>query len=287
MDEKVSGWRRWLRADVALTLVAVVAGTGGAVLAGQYLTERASAAERQLAGRYAGREVVVAATDLPRGAVLSATNLAARSVPQAYLPADAVPASRAGQLLGARVAIDIKRGTPIVSAALAEGASAAKLSDVLGGDERALTVSVDDLNSQAGGLRPGDRVDLYYSERAGGGALLVPLLQQVEILGVGESFAVGGEVGRRSFSTVTLRVRVDEAPKVLLAQHAGDLSVLLRSPADTNPVPVVVRSSNELLRAPVPRRQVSQVELLVGGQGEQVPARRVLSVTTARAAEAS
>lgn len=287
MDDKVSGWRRWLRADVALTLVAVVAGTGGAVLAGQYLTERASAAERQLAGRYAGREVVVAAGDLPRGAVLSATNLASRSVPQAYLPADAVPASRAGQLLGATLAIDVRRGTPIVAAALAEGTRAAKLSDVLAGDERAMTVSVDDLNSQAGGLRTGDRVDLYYSERAGGGALLVPLLQQVEILGVGESFNGEDASGRpMDFTTVTLRVAAADAPRVLLAQQAGELSVLLRNPGDTATLPVAVRSSAELLRAPVARRSSSQIELLIGGEGGQVPHRRLISTGT-RAGDAS
>lgn len=290
MDEQVSWRRRWLRPDVALTLVAVVAGAGGAVLAGRYLSQHAEAARADLESRYAGREVVVASTDLQRGAVLSAGNLAVRSIPRDFVPPDAVPAARASQLLGSTAAIDIARGTPVVSAALASSARSMKLSDVLAEDERALTVAVDELNSQAGGLRSGDRVDLYYSQRSGGGALLVPLLQQVEILGVGDSFTAAAGNASRSFATVTLRVSSTDAPRLLLAQQAGDLSVLLRSPQDTAELPVAVRNSNELLRAPSPARNpVSQIELLIGGEGEQVPARRVITVAAAarRVAEAT
>src|SRR5690606_27861037 len=105
-----------------------------------------------------------------------------------FLPPDAVPAERAGELLGAVTAVDIARGMPILPAVLAAQQAAPRLSAVLLTHERALTLAVDELNSHAGGLRTGDQVDLYYIQRSGGGVLLVPLLQQVEILGVGDSF---------------------------------------------------------------------------------------------------
>lgn len=287
MHENGSTWRRWMRPDVLLMLTAVVAGVGGAMLASRYLAQRASAAEAEVASRYAGREVVVASADVQRGSALSTGNLAVRSIPQDFLPPDAVPAARAGQVLGATAAIDIARGTPIVPAALAQQQVTPRLSAVLAQHERALTLAVDDLNSQAGGLRPGDRVDLYYTQRSGGAVLLVPLLQQVEILGVGDSFLSANEAQPRAFATVTLRVGAQDAPRVLLAQQAGELSVLLRNPDDAAAQPLSVRSSSELLRQPAARRAASQIELLIGGAGDQVPMRRVISAGAARAGGAS
>lgn len=287
MDENASRWRRWWRADVMLVVLAVAAGTGGTLLASHYLAQRAAAAEAEVARRYAGQEVVVAAVDVMRGAPLSAGNMALRSIPGDFLPPDAVPAARAGELLGATAAVDIARGMPIVPAVLAQQRTAPRLSAVLSAQERALTLAVDDLNSQAGGLRAGDRVDLYYTQRSGGGVLLVPLLQQVEILGVGDSFLSPDGSYPRNFATVTLRVQAADAPRVLLAQQAGELSLLLRHPDDAGAQPLVVRNSSELLRQPVVRRSSNQIELLIGGAGEQVPQRRMISAGAARPGDAS
>lgn len=287
MDASGSKWRRWWRPDVLLVLGAVATGVCGAMLAASYLEQRASAAEAKLAQRYAGREVIVAAADVMRGTALTHGNLAVRSMPADFLPSDALPADRAGGLLGATAAIDIARGTPIVPALLSAGNAVPRLSAVLAPDERAVTVPVDDLDSQAGGLRAGDRVDLHYTQRANGAVLLVPLLQQVEILAVGDSFITAEDSPPRSFATVTLRVAADEAPRVLLAQQAGDLSVLLRNPGDVTAKPTLVRSSSELLRQPVTRRGSTQIELLIGGEGEQVPLRRLISAGTARVTEPS
>jgi Flp pilus assembly protein CpaB len=42
---------------------------------------------------------------------------------------------------------------------------------VLAGEQKALTIAVDQVNSQAGNLMPGDWVDLYYSRSEGDGAM--------------------------------------------------------------------------------------------------------------------
>lgn len=278
--------RRWLRPEVALTVLAIVAGTGGAWLGGQYLASRADAAEADLAARYQGRQVVVASTDVAAGAVLTPQNMAVRSVPAEFLPPDAVAAEEASDLLGGTAAIALSRGTPILRGALLAAAPAPRLAAVLAPDERALTLSVDDLDSQAGALRAGDRIDLYYGQREGDDAVLVPLLQQVEILGTGTSFQAGAP--DLHFATVTLRVNAEDAPRVLLARDAGELSVLLRGPDDTRVLPVAMRRGRELLRGPLvagPAR--AQMELLIGGAGEQVPQRRMITVGAGRIGEAS
>lgn len=274
-------WRRWWRPDAVLVLVAVGTGISGAWLGKNYLTARAAAAEAEVARRYETTQVVVASADVARGDVLDGGNLSLRKVPREFLPPDVVPAEQAGDLLGRRAGIDIGRGTPIVLAALAAAGGAPGLASVLAPDERALTVAVDDLNSHAGGLRAGDRIDLYYGRRESGDALLVPLLQQIEIMAVGDSFARAGSDGEAPghYATVTLRVTAAEAPRVLLAQQAGELSVLLRGPGDENLQPVSIRSSRELLQAPAAARTAAPgIELLTGGTGDLVPGRTWLRV---------
>jgi pilus assembly protein CpaB len=273
-------WRRWLRAEVILSLVAICAGLGAAVLAGNYLNTRVEAAEADVARRYEPRHVVVASADIPKGEVLGRSNLAVRQFPREFLPADALPAERAGELFGARTAVDISRGTPLVRAAISETMAVPVLSTVLASGERAVTVSVDDISSHAGALRAGDRIDLYVARRDGEDSLLLPLLQQVEILATGDSTVRDDHVNAESrlYSTVTLRVSAANAPRVLLAQQAGELSVLLRSPVDLAVGPSAVRSTRELLSRPANRTAVFGVELLTGGTGSLVPERTWLSV---------
>lgn len=287
MDDANERWRRWLRPDVTLTVVALLAGASAALLSARFLSSRAAAVQAEVAGRYETVQVVVASADVARGDVLGASNLAARDVPRDFAPPDSVPAERAAELLGAHAAIDIRRGTPIVSAAIETRARLPALSSVLASGERALTLAVDELNSQAGALRAGDRIDIYYGRRDGGDALLAPLLQQVEILGVGEAFAAAGAGdAARHFATVTLRVPASDAPRLLLAQQAGELSMLLRGRADPHVDPAQIHNSRALLQLPTPpRARAPGIELIVGGSGELVPERTWLRrLATAREA---
>ncbi|HWL61414.1 MAG TPA: Flp pilus assembly protein CpaB [Steroidobacteraceae bacterium] len=280
MEDPGRRWRRWLRTDVLLTVAGAGAGVMGAMLGAKYLADRAAAADAAAASRYQTREIVVAATDVPRGQRLGRNNLALRKVPQDFIPADAIPASGAGAVMGSRAAIDMARGTPILSAALDRaGNEPYRLSGALAPDERALTVAVDELSSQAGGVSAGDRIDLFYGRRDGSEAMLVPLLQQVEVLVAGDAVAPGTDDGLRSrhFATVTLRVSADDAPRVLLAQQAGDLFMLLRAPGDDALQPVAVRNSRELLRRQQARPVVAGTELLTGGTGELFPSRTWLT----------
>jgi pilus assembly protein CpaB len=149
---------------------------------------------------------------------------------------------------------------------------------VLSPGERAVTIPVDDLASHAGRLRSGDRIDLYFGQRQAGDAVLAPLLQQVEILAVGDSFAAGVDGESRPYSTVTLRVPASDAPRVLLAQQAGELQLLLRGVADQQAGSGAIRSSRELLRRAAPRSTGGGVEVLTGGNGKLTPDRTWLGV---------
>jgi pilus assembly protein CpaB len=286
MSNMTKWWRWKLRTDSALLLVAILAGTAAAVMAGRFLGARADAAEASLQGRYETRAVVVAAEDLPQGEPLDATRLAVRKMPREFLPDDAVPVERAAELIGAQTAIQIRRGTPVVPAALRKVMPSPRLATVLTGEQKALTIAVDQVNSQAGNLLPGDWVDLFYSRNEGGGAMLVPLLQRVAVLAAGsalhrEDEALNSSVEDRHYSTITLGLSALDAARVVLAQQSGSLSVVLRSPDDQSQLTAEPRSSQELWRRAALTPVVTgaaRVEVLVGGGGGLVPERSWLAV---------
>jgi pilus assembly protein CpaB len=289
MNARVTALKGLVRQDAMLVALALGCGIGGAWLAGHYLDSRAAATEAQLASRYTTRAVVVAASDIAAGDTVLQEKLAARRMPQEFLPADAVPPERAAELLGGRAAIAIRRGTPVVPAALHTGSGPPRLSALLAPGERALTVPVDEINSHAGGVEVGDHVDISYRRGRSGETFLLPLLQQVEVLATGATFQPdgGGEAtgSERHYGTVTLRVGERDAARLLLAQAAGELSLLLRAPGDATVQAVVLRSSRELLQqGPAAARQrVPGTEVLTGGNGGTEPMRTWLSLGAATA----
>ncbi len=287
---KPEKWRQLLRLDAVLLMVAMVAGIAGAAFAARYLGAQAAATEASLRSRYEMRAVVVAAADLAQGEALDTTRLAARQIPRQFLSVDAVPAERAAELIGARTAMPIRRGTPVVAAALRRAADAPRLSSLLNGARRALTIAVDQVNSQSGNLMAGDLVDLYYSRNEGGGAYLIPLLQRVEVMATGASLASANVTQEpagveRQFGTITLGLSATEAAHVLLAQQSGTVSVVLRSSEDQSEMPVVRQSSADLLpRNSKASAAKDRLEVLVGGNGGIVPERSWLPVGRSRPA---
>jgi pilus assembly protein CpaB len=295
MDKDGKWWRRVLQPDSLLLLVALIAGISGAAMSARYLGARAASMEASLRNRYDTRAIVVAAADLHADESLDSSHLAVRRVPKEFLPDDAVPVERVAELLGGRTAISIRRGTPVVTAALRETRDPPRLSSILAGERRALTIAVDQMNSQAGNLQPGDWVDLYYSHSVDGDSILVPLLQHVEILAAGASLLGSNQhpdimQAERSFSTVTLGLSADDAARVVLAQQAGNVSLVLRAPADVSQISMEPRSSRDLLRRPAKTRSIpveSRIELLVGGSGNLTPERSWLPVGQGRTGDAS
>lgn len=280
MGDSPGSWRRFIRQDTALAAIALLAGTAGVLLAGQYLEKRASDKNAELESRYATVPVVVAAGDIAQGTALQPSNLAARRMPREYLPADAVPVEEVSGLVGTNTLIEVRRGTPVLTSAVQRSAASTTLAATLSSSERAVTIPVDEISSHAGGVRIGDHVDLFHARSVSGEAVLIPLLQNVQVLGTGPDLREGlGETGssfrERSYATVTLRVATADAPRLLLAQQAGQIAMLLRAAGDAQHVQTRILRAQELMRQPGPAapRAASGMELLVGGSGSPVPER--------------
>jgi pilus assembly protein CpaB len=278
---EISPLRRVFQSNLLLGAAALAAGLLAAWLGSRHLNQRAASLEQEASRRYATAPYVVASKDVPKGERLDASLLSVRSMPRAFAPADAIGPQDAGLLLGGRTAISIRRGTPVVQAAVLPRATRERLSELLPDGMRAMTIQVDALNAISGHLEAGDSVDIFYSQSRGNGAVLVPLLQRVPVLATGDVTQAQqqAQAGEQllDFSSVTLLVSARDAQRVVLAEQTGRLTLLLRRTADTGLLEAVSVDSAQLM-APVhalrgqTRAITSRVELLTGGSGS-TPAR--------------
>jgi pilus assembly protein CpaB len=237
----VSAEATWNWRHLLPILVAAVS-AGFAWYAGsEYLRGAEARIASQYAEQHRTREVVVAARRLEAGTVVEATMLARRTVPVRYVPKSAVGPQRLADLLGRELAQPLDAGDVLLPGALRDSAAPA-LATQLAPGERALTIAVDDTNSHAGLLRPGDVVDLLFvsvdDARGAQSARIRPLLQAVRVLATGRALrrpaprGTPDEGAVSDFATVTLQVSAPDAERIALAERAGELLVSLRAPGD-------------------------------------------------------
>lgn len=177
--------------------------------------------------------VVVAARDLEPGVPLRAEDLQMDSWPAA--PAQGF--AQADPLVGEKLREALRKGEPLTERLLAQG-----LSRHLQAGERAIMVAVDESLGAAGGIAPGDRVDVFFTlgrdnENQNTQARL--LLPSARVLAFGQDSLdgpVGAEAqkGRTSVAarSAMLAVPLAEVNGLLLAMGKGKLQLALRSPED-------------------------------------------------------
>jgi pilus assembly protein CpaB len=270
--------RRLLSFNVLLGVLAIGAGALSAWSVNGLIETQRVAAEQQAQGRHALREVIVLGRDVPGGQVLTAADLAVRSMPGSFLPPDARGPQDAGSVVGQMLAIPALRGDVLTPRSLRAPRSPPASHRLHAGD-RAVTVAIDDANAVAGLVAAGDRIDLLYlPPDAGAGARVVPLLENVAVLSAGEGLDPAGTPETGTPGTLTLQVPADDAARIALAQRAGRLTILLRPRGDDSSMTAGVRGSAALLPRPVlPSTPVRGIEFIVGGGGQPLLARQAQS----------
>ena len=180
-----------------LVPVAVLCGLAAFVGSQRHLAERAAAVERRWEERYTPVKVLVAARDLPSGRVLRESDLARREMPAAFVPGGALSVDAAARAVGQQLVFALRRGDALVEAHLA-GREGPTLAARLQRGTRAVTVPVDEVSSQAGLVRPGDRIDLMLAEEraeeTGRCVIVRPLLEAVSVLATGRTQRRGRQV---------------------------------------------------------------------------------------------
>jgi len=275
-------WKPWLLdRNVLLVAAAVVMASCAYMLAHRYLQGQAAATRQQLVGEFVTRDVLVAARALPAETTLEPQMLARRAVPERYLASDVLGIEVAAGIVGRRLNRALGSGEALTASALMAG-GAMELSALVEPGLRALTIPVDESNAAAGLIAPGDYIDLLLVTRpdeAGSTASVRPLLQAVRVVATGQqlqrpagSAAIEGDAqaAGASYATVTLRLPPEDAERVLVAQHLGDLSVLLRPSGDSTATPLRMMDAASLFGHVTRRRAVpsiTPVQFIIGGRG--------------------
>ncbi len=187
--------------------------------------------------------LLVAATAVPAGSVLSAADLKLQQVaPAAVLPGSLTSLGAAeGQV--AKVALSA--GSPVLGDEI-EPETQAGLAYQIPRGQRALTLAVNGVSGVAGNLVSGVRVDVLLtvgSQSAQSGQTTVQaqstlIAQNVAVLTTGLS---GSGATGSGYSLVTLSVTPAQAATIALGQQQGSILLLLRPSGDAAAAPVVVR----------------------------------------------
>lgn len=267
-------WGPLVRSNLLWGGTALLAGVAAFVLARHYLGAQARELELRYAQQLQTRTVLVAARAMARDEQVGQAQLARRDVPLRYLPADAVGPDEAAQMIGRRLLHPVAAGQALADTDLAPR-QPTSLAGLLPPGQRAVTVAVDEVAGQAGLLRAGDQVDLYWHGNAGNGAAaqVRRLLQDVPVLARGTRLAGSTQPGTvEGADTFTLQVSPDDAARIVLAQHAGQLVLVPRPPGDVVAGSLQVQHLNQLLKGAAsatgrPRPPDPPLQVIVGGAG--------------------
>jgi len=187
--------------------------------------------QRRMIPERSGVYVVVAARNLMPGQKLEEQDLRMVRYPGDFLPPDVLHA-QAG-------AVGRWTGVPLVQG---DFVTASKLSDEGGLPSlipvgmRAAPVSVNDVVSVAGFVKPGTLVDVLVTGQAPDSHKLqtITVLQNVRVVAAGTQLQHTASNETREAHVVTLLVSPEDAEKLTLATQEGRIQLIIRNPRDVS-----------------------------------------------------
>jgi Flp pilus assembly protein CpaB len=247
---QAEAFRRFTGTRRGAITVALIA----AALAGVVLLVFASSYKNHVQGGTAQRTALVADRLIPKGTsgdlVVSGSLFRQTQMQESDLAAGAV--ANGAALAGKVATRDIYPGQQLTSADFAAGAD--PLRGQLKGNQRAISIPVDDSHGLVGEVRTGDHVDVLagFNSTSGttgqGRPQLRTLMEDVLVL---KAPSDSSNKGSQNTSTVTLRVNATDAAKVAFAADNGKVWIVMRPPAGgSNQVPSSVNLDSLLSGTP-------------------------------------
>lgn len=254
------------RLTIALLCGAVLAGLAGWYLSNRFIEDSLESYKEKFDKGHEKMKVVVAATDLPAGVSITASNAVLREMPKAYVHKNAITESTFSQIVGRQLLYALGSGDPILSAhvSLSEYRS---FSDVIPKDMRAITIPVDSLNSISGFLSPGNFVDLLITLRSGSKPQTTQLLSAVKVIATGQNID-NGMAPTRNFNEITLGVTPLDAARITHAMSIGKITVVLRTQDNTSASTKHTIDESNLIdnRKKIQPRKEKDFEVIRGGK---------------------
>lgn len=261
---------KFLDKNWVLLFISLLLGGVAAWAVGQYLKVK----EGEIQQQYSRTDivkvpVVVAVGPLSKGDLLTPDKAVVREIPQDYVPDDAIHPNDFGLIANKMVLNDVQPGKPILLSYVPKSGEE-QFSDILKPGRRAVTININENNSNANMLMPGDYIDLYLSQKQSDKSLHL-ILERVTVLATGRQSisekdklkkSIFGET--EAYSTVTLDLSTMDAGRVSLAQEYGSFVALLRNRKDELKVSsTLIKEADVFLH----NEREHQVEYIIGGNG--------------------
>lgn len=250
--------RLWL-----LFIVAIVLGIISTLLSSSYLKSREKNISEELKKQMSGGptvEVLVSSRNLPLGAAVGDT-LVKREVLMDLVEEDTLTPNDFDRIFGAKLTRPLRAGYPINSSYFVEKSKT--FSDVVESGMRAITIEVDEINSMAQMVKPGNRVDLMLitPDKADpeGGVEVLMVLQNIKVMATGQSVVTKDGDARsknpqapmgnqQTYTNFTFEVSPQDAAIIALAQSSGKIRAVLRKAGDNEVVTLKDVNSRNLLK---------------------------------------
>ena len=245
-------------------LISGVCGLIAVVLINNYIQQQTEEAKRSVAQSQKNlTTVVVAKQDIPAGTAIKESMLVETTLSRNMVqPRSAVSIDRVVDKI---TIAPIAKGEQVLLNKVTISGEIGSLSMKVPSGKRAVTVSVDNISSVGGMLRPGDHVDIVGmvpipAMNADGKQVnqlaTMPLFQDVLVLAVGQDFmnTQGAKKEEKLASPViTFALSPQEANLIVFVQEQGKIRLVLRSPGDTQLQQVTPASWDTLFRFVMPQ----------------------------------
>lgn len=273
-DDRKKTWRLLF---IAL-IFALLAGLGAMVylrVLAHRLEAKLAPAEKQVV------QVVVATRDLQTGSKVDSTTMSVRKIPAEYVNSDVITPDTFNSVDGAILTKPLAHGKMLTSDYIDLNLPK-DFSGTVQLGHRAVTIQVGEINSVAGLIRPGNRIDLY-TQLPGGitggpekGEMVLPVLEDVLVLATDQRSArpnadefehLSTLDKRQTYDTLTLEVTPRDAALIAVAEAQGSLLAVLRNDKDKGGVDFsrvglsdLVQNSSQLLQQAVENQRNQRLD---------------------------
>ncbi|SPH24634.1 hypothetical protein DEA8626_03685 [Defluviimonas aquaemixtae] len=163
---------------------------------------------------------------------------------------------------------------PLLSAKITEPGVDAGINANLSPGMRAFAINVDVTSGVSGFLRPGDRVDIYWSGRIGNQDVTKLIDKAVRLIAINQSADADRSEETMIARTVTVEAKPEQVAALALAQQTGRLTLALVGTGDIQEVGAIEIDRNSLLgiveAAPEPEAAPERVCTIRTNKGGEI-----------------
>jgi pilus assembly protein CpaB len=233
-------------------------------------------------------EVYIVNKDVSYGDRLTKDDVVLIQYPEKYLPAGTFDSEEAlfpdGKDVLRMVVRNMDANEPLLASKVTEPGGVSGITAQLAKGQRAYAIRVDVASGVSGFLRPGDRVDVYWTGRANttgdpnsSGEVTKLIETGISLIAVDQMTADSG-AGATIARTVTVSATPQQVAALAQAQSSGTLSLSLVGIQDDTVAEAIEVDQNALLgieiapeAAPAPRQQICTIRTRRGAEVVELP----------------